>query len=283
MHPASKPIRSRERLPRGQDLAPWRRLLQRLAPSPRRRSRRRLGHDLPPEAWGGIHLPPAARRLAHLGLMALLLRLLLWALAAPTFELSTFEVHGLRTLTAREVVVQSGLEGENVFRARPERAVARLKELPSVRTARVRLKVPGYAFIEVVEREPLVLWRAGERTYGVDAEGILIPASGAWEGALTIVSREERTPRLGERVDVDLLRASLAVQLRLPETRTLEVAPGEGLILRTPQGWPVYLGLADGLEFKLAVLEALLEQLAAEGLEADFLDLRLPTHPIVAH
>lgn len=225
---------------------------------------------------------PRLVRLAQIALILLLARGLVWLLTGQPFNLHTFQVNGLRTLTAREVVVQSGLEGVNIFSSRPAEAAALVQDLPSVKSARVRLRVPDFAVIEVQERHPILLWQSGGTLYGVDGEGVVIPPTGAWEGALTLVALDGEPLKMGSRVDGEVLAAALQVQRRVPGVRTLEYGRAEGLILRTPQGWPVYLGLADGLEFKLKTLEALLADLTAGEGTVRFIDLRLPTHPIVA-
>lgn len=246
-----------------------------------RRSQRRLGRLS--TGRSGWRLPAGPRLTRPLTILAVLLlaRGLFWLLDSPRLGLHTFQVNGLRTLSAREVVVQSGLEGLNIFRARPVEAAERVTGLPGVRSATVSLRVPDFAVIEIVERQPIILWRSGEQLYGIDPEGLIVPPGGAWEGALTVVEAEARSLKMGSKIDIDVLRSALEIQARVAGIKTLEYSRDRGLVLHTPQGWPVYLGLADALGFKLAVLEGLLPELQAEGLAVQFIDLRLPTHPIV--
>ncbi len=95
---------------------------------------------------------------------------------ARQFQLIAIEVNGLRLLSGEDVLQASGLVlGDNVLDVDLREVARRLEEVPWVKRAVVMRKPPDRLVVELVERQRLA-WVALEQTYGIDAEGVLLPA-----------------------------------------------------------------------------------------------------------
>ena len=106
---------------------------------------------------------------------------------AAQFELVAIEVNGLRLLTGEDVLVASGLEiGDNVLEVDLRAVANRLEAEPWVRRAVVVRKPPDRLVVELVERKRFA-WVVLDQTYGIDNEGVLLPASRLANETLTEV------------------------------------------------------------------------------------------------
>jgi len=103
------------------------------------------------------------------------------------FGLVAIEVNGLRLLTGEDVLVASGLEvGDNVLEVDLSAVAKRLEAEPWVRRAVVVRKPPDRLVVELVERKRFA-WVVLDQIYGIDDEGVLLPASRLANETLTEV------------------------------------------------------------------------------------------------
>ena len=95
-------------------------------------------------------------------------------LGAPWFKLEQIEITGLKNLDRFEVLNTMGLEkGQCTLNIGIVQVTERLKKLPAVRQACVRLESRGRIVAEIVEREPAAVVRCGGKDMQMDSEGIL--------------------------------------------------------------------------------------------------------------
>jgi len=178
------------------------------------------------------------------------------------FGLKALQVTGLHFLSGADILEASGLQaGDNVFAVDLEEIGTRIEELPWVKTAVVARRPPDRLAVDIVERRRLAWIDLGE-IFGVDAEGVLLPAG----------RRAEESYR-----DLDL-----------PVIRGLDCptcTPGEALAdssLSVLLGWWQQASAADA-EFCLNVSEiGLLKpggirlRMVGDGLEVRLLADRVP-------
>jgi POTRA domain-containing FtsQ-type protein len=69
--------------------------------------------------------------------------------------------------------------GQNLFRLETGPLVGALEKLPTVRTARVDVHLPGTIAVTVNERKPVLIWQVGGQRFLVDADGALFAALSA--------------------------------------------------------------------------------------------------------
>ena len=117
----------------------------------------------------------------------------------------------------------------------------------------------------------------GVERYWVDSQGIVLPSEGELEAMLLIQDLRTGPFEVGDRIDPEVVRSALALRRFFPETAVLQYSEGKGLILHQAD-YPVYLGAGDVAE-KIAILNALLQELAAEGIKPAYVDLRFKESP----
>jgi hypothetical protein len=94
--------------------------------------------------------------------------------AGSAFGMSRIEVTGA-TITGDDVIRQrlALAQGQNLFDIAAEPLEAGLREIPAVAAADVSIALPDRVSVAVVERQPIVIWRVGERRLLVDQGGLL--------------------------------------------------------------------------------------------------------------
>jgi cell division protein FtsQ len=94
--------------------------------------------------------------------------------ATSAFGFERLEVNGTGLTTEEAIRASVGLEpGTNLVGLATEPIEARVRQLPSVREAKVAVGLPDVLRVDVTERRPIVIWAVGDRRFAVDAGGLL--------------------------------------------------------------------------------------------------------------
>jgi cell division septal protein FtsQ len=180
---------------------------------------------------------------------------------------------------AEEIYQNSGLEGMSIFWINPAQVEAAIVSLPNIKEAKVHCGLPNRVTIKVVERQPQVIWQQGENRYWVDEEGTVLPARGELAEATVIVDLDEHPLQPGDRIDPLVIAGAQKLRSLLPELATVQYTSHTGLSFQSEQGWPVYLGQGGDIEQKVAIMKAMLQEIAAKGIHPQFIDLRFKESP----
>jgi cell division protein FtsQ len=99
----------------------------------------------------------------------------IYGLAATSgFGFERLEVNGTGLTTEDAIRAAVGLEpGTNLVGLATEPIEARVRQLPSVRDAKVAVGLPDVLRVDVTERRAIVIWAVGDRRFAVDAGGLL--------------------------------------------------------------------------------------------------------------
>lgn len=261
----------------------------RILPAKRRprRSRSRLGRDYETTAPEiKLSLKPVVGFWQDHGgkTLGVLLLLVLGWLTYQLFAVETFYVYeatvvGNQLVPAEEIYQNSGLEGMSIFWINPAQIEATLASLPNIKEARVHCELPNQVTVNVVERQPQVVWQQGEKRYWIDAEGNVLSARGDLPEATVIVDLGERPVQPGDRVDPQVIAGAQKLRSLLPEVTAVQYASHTGISLQSEQGWPIYLGQGEDMEQKVAIMKAMLQEIAAKDIHPQFIDLRFKGSP----
>lgn len=187
------------------------------------------------------------------------------------------EVQGNQFVDRNEIYTASGLHEISIFWVKPKQVEAAISSLPGIREARVNCRLPNRVRIEVVERQTRIIWQRGEERYGMDDLGSILPLEGDLEGMLLIQDLRTGPLEVGDRINPEVVRSALELQQLLPETVVLQYSEDKGLIFH--QGdYPVYFGTGD-MAKKMAILDALLQDFAFEGIQPEYVDVRFKESP----
>lgn len=237
----------------------------------------------------GLHLeaPRISRRWRRVGLVVAAASII--ALGAvslyqsPLLSIRGVSVEGNATLSTELLTNVADLEGQSIVRPNFAAAEQRLIALPMVKHAQIRRDWPTGARVIVVERRPWAVWQAGSEHYVIDDEGIVldVPAPKDVPVIVQLDGGEPLAP--GDKVDfgaIDVARRLVPTAERTLGRRvvSLEFSQASGLTaVLAGQGGPrlrARFGDANGYEFKIAALYAVLRQADQEGRQLREVDLR---------
>jgi hypothetical protein len=174
------------------------------------------------------------------------------AASSPAFGLASVALEGIRYTPEADVRARLGVPlGTNLFGLATDPLEARLAALATVASARVSVRLPDTLAVTIAERQPILVWRIGERSLLLDDAGTLFAELGTTAppdaAALPVVDDRREASRglgVGSRLDaVDLDAAT-----RLGSLRPVDVgsaAPRLSVAVTDDMGFVITTG-ADG-------------------------------------
>jgi len=151
-------------------------------------------------------------------------------------------------------------QGANLFDLVTAPYAERIREIPTVRSVDLSIRLPDTIAVRLRERTPLLIWRIGERRYLVDAEGQLfarmpeVPPMGPESAKGLPVVEDRRAASVGLSVGRSLDRVDLDAATRLgslvpgdvgsaAERLVVFVTDANGFMVRTnPASWQAVFG-----------------------------------------
>ena len=244
--------------------------------SSRRQARQRLGHRLrqalirlPNQA---LHFRPGPRTLSVVLATGCAALLYLFS-TADAFYVEKVVVEGNSTVTAGEVAQASGAGSYNIFFLQFGDVEQRVRAIPAVRDAHAWYEWPNVVHVSVVERTPAFGWESNQHTSWVDETGTLFDMTAPLTATLTVHDADNKAR---QRLDPALMTALKAIALAAPALKRIDFADAGGLSFADEHGWRILVGQPDQIGAKLSMLKALSEYVAAQKIDVEYLDVRLP-------
>ncbi len=184
------------------------------------------------------------------------------------FYVYTAAIRGLRYTSAEQVYRQADIDQYSIFWINDRETERRIEMLPYVKRATVHTALPNQVRIEVVEREPLVVWKVGGQEHWVDSEGLTMPvanAAGQVQDLPVLWDLDGSTSAGDGRLDPQLIASLSQVKQQTPEVTDFGYDRINGLQFRFPSGSFVYLGHPEGMAERVASLLVLHQSLASQG------------------
>lgn len=162
----------------------------------------------------------------------------------------------------------------------------KVEELPWVKAAEVDRMLPDTLRVKVTERRPFVVLSLGAARWSLDRHGRVLTAGAAVDDLPTLGGVEVDAVEVGAFIEAPEVASGLRTLRSLaPGLRRRVVAvfaPSlERLTLSLDSGLLVRYGAAERLAAKNAVLQAILERVAAGGKPPAYVDVRVPTSPAI--
>lgn len=235
-------------------------------PSPQRPPTMRRAPALPRPAWG---------RFAGMGLAAALIATILFLFVNDDFYVESAEITGATYSTAEQIYRMAGVHDFSLFWIDPSEAEHRLAQLPFVKSARVWPVLPNKVHIDVVERQPVLLWQTAGQIFWVDADGTVLPVAGSSDPLPALIDVDGSSVSPEGKLDRQMVAAVLELRRHLPELDRVVWSRDRGLHFVTSDGTLVVLGQNTRLATRVQQLVSLQSEIAAEGNHAREIDLRL--------
>lgn len=275
----------------------------------RRRSRRRIKFAFPTAFFKRVL---TSSRWVSLALLIIVVYTLLTIGSNQNFYLTRIPVEGVYSIPAEEIVAASTLAGQHIFAVDPAKAAAQITETPGIIAASVEVSWPNHVLISITEDTPIAIWEDPDGTFWINSEGHLIPARLDVPGLYRIQANtvtavlgrqyaaEEETASLEEAsmvntettaaegetvaqtgpmiqelgsVPAPILAAALQLNELLPDRPMIHYDSRHGLTYRDSRGWDVYLGTGTDMKQKLAVYDAIVTELQAQGLTPEYISV----------
>jgi hypothetical protein len=199
---------------------------------------------------------PWARLLGATGLVAATWGLYL-VTSDPMFvvDASSVPVEGARYASPAEVRARLGLvagRDPNLFLVATSDMERSLAEVPGVRAANVVASLPNRLTVQLIEREPIAVWRTATGGWLMDVEGVLFAPESSGTVELPAVEDLRSTdvaPSLGDRLaPIDLEVARLLGAIRPEDVGgeaselLLTLDEESGWVLEAPDQWRAIFG-----------------------------------------
>ena len=204
-------------------------------------------------------------------------------LKLPAFQVQEVELHGLHYLN--QGMLQGVLPlGRPAATVDPqETAQLLLTTFPALAEARVWLDLKGVLQVQVLERQPVLVWVYQGNRWWVDPQGVLFPALG--DDPLPEVQARDLPPGIEQtegqwRLPADLVQALQVLAAYVPEGQPLVYDAHYGLGWQAPEGWQVFVGKRPTqMAARMRLYWALRQYLRAEGLPPAWIDLSVLNAP----
>ena len=232
-------------------------------------------------------------RSISLFMVILMIACLMMMWKAPLFQAGSVQAQGMKRVTVSDLNVVMGTFGRSVFSLNPgDLREAISQAFPELTKISVRVGLPASVKVVATERQPVISWMQDGVESWVDAEGYSFPVRGVVDAPLVVVegfgippgttqaatmaeqasaaplpSQEAiRTPSM--RLSSEQVSAILALGAKMPPETALVFDSQRGLGWNDPNGWEVFFGDENqDMEMKMAVYQALVDQLKSEGIQ----------------
>ncbi len=207
------------------------------------------------------------------------------------FAVNGLELTGNQRLTLNDFEATLGVTGEQVINLDPSEMTATLATaFPELASVQLEIGFPAKVIINVVERQPVLAWRAGDTTYWLDENGYILPPRGEMEGLQTVdadalpallpvaiaSSPDESavtavptsTTYWGRQINYNLLKSIIDLPARISIDSNLVYNSLNGLGWKDSRGWDVYIGRdLTNIDQKLTIYESLIADLNQQGIQ----------------
>jgi hypothetical protein len=201
-------------------------------------------------------------------------------LYSPFFSVDAINVAGMVRLTNAEINSVADVIGKSIIYINPLDLEQKFQDaFPELVNISVETEIPNKVKVNLVERQPVLVWEQDEETFWVDENGYAFPSQG--EGGPSIVVHgndllsvsppEDDTLEEGEMptqtLPVDLVNAILILSSETPENTPIIYDSHYGLGWTDSRGWQVYFGSSDeDMAVKLKVYEKTFRRLKKAGI-----------------
>jgi len=213
-----------------------------------------------------------------------------------SFKVNAIRLKGNNRLTAEIILSDIDILGKSIIKIVPRDLQAKIEQrFPSIKSASLSVGLPASVNLEIIEREPVILWQQDSEEYWIDAEGVSFPIFGEAELASSVFASgnpppseveitSEETSETDARIALltptltnttpEFVAAVLSIIDYVPPETALQFDPNFGLGWRDPRGWVVYFGRgSDNIDTKLAQYQTITRVLEQKNISPALISL----------
>jgi len=231
---------------------------------------------------------------------------LFWSM--PDFRVTMAQVTGNQRISADEINSVLGLNGYPVFLLVPEQIEMHvLRNYPELASVDVTVSLPNIVAVNVIERQPVILWQQDGGYTWIDETGRAFRPRGDAPG-LIVVQALSAPPAMSTPVPASLdsdetgqapvsvpeeellaptpfiseqtVKALIALAPHVPPGTPILYHPATGLSWTDGRGWQAIFGHSgDDIEAKVLVYQAMVDWLAQRGIRPILINVSYPSAP----
>ena len=201
------------------------------------------------------------------GMIVLLCAMLLLVTIVDTiYYVESIELAGAVLVPGDEIYRAAAVDGENIFWINPTEVEDKIRAVPGVQDATVRVELPVSVNVQVVENEPVIVWEQGNKRAWVDASGVVFPIRLDIASLLAIIVDDpDPAAVLGESIPHEVVVGALQLKALRPNIEQLHYDSAHGVSYQDGRNWRGVFGTGDNMYIKLKLYEDLVETLSAMG------------------
>lgn len=206
-------------------------------------------------------------RLASMAIVTLFGLLLGYAITNENFFVDSIELVRTDYVPGDEIYRASGVHGMNVFWINPADVQSNIQGVPGIEQAVVEFEWPSTLYVEVKEKEPVLLWKQAGKSVWVDEFGKTFPARHYLSWLLPITVDDATRPLgIDEYIPIDVVEGARQLKTLRPNIELLHYDVGRGLSYQDGRNWRGYFGTGNNMGTKLLVYETLVENFMSRGI-----------------
>ncbi len=261
-----------------------------------RAGKRRGGTSASKQGWKLFNEDVRRGRFFALVGLAFILAAAVSFATSPEYIVASVTVEGSKVLSIQQANEIAGVQGINIFQVDPAAVQVRLAEKAALlKGVSVETRLPNRVIIRVQERRPAVVWVLGDGTPLLASDDhVVVGLASTLNGYVTIFDRSTSTTptdtlKIGAPMPVhkaDAADTAQQIYLTLPATtglqlRQMEWAPDNGITAITATGQRIEFGTGENLDAQTKIIQALVQQSAANNRQWTTLDVRSVERPSI--
>ena len=194
------------------------------------------------------------------------------------FRVDEITVAGLEVVQPEQIEIALATLGKNIFGEQSEHLAELVRtQCPGVEEAQVQFRLPGQVAVRVAERPVQFVWETGGARYLLDASGMVLVPGEIIGAHVLIRDKDNAQLALGEYVDPAALSMVRGLQRVMPDVGVFDYSKARGVSLSSDSGWTIWFGVEGDPAYKVALMTSLLQQLARQQADVEYMDIRVDT------
>ncbi|MCL4528712.1 MAG: FtsQ-type POTRA domain-containing protein [Chloroflexi bacterium] len=213
---------------------------------------------------------------------------LAWNLSV--FRVVAAQVQGNQRISANEINAVLNAAGQPIFTLMPTDLATRLRlNYPELASAKVTLGLPNLVTVNVVERQPVILWQINGGYTWIDDNGVAFRPRGNADNLISVAALGAPAPGSPSQDDLlspipymstDMVKAIKLLAPDVPAGATLTYDPQYGLGWTDSRGWRVVFGnSSNDMPLKWQVYQSLVNSLLQQGIKPAFISVQYVNAP----
>lgn len=200
---------------------------------------------------------------------------LIFGIADAAYYVDSINLAGAVLVPGEEIYAAAAVEGANVFWLDPAEVGDKIRVVPGIKQATVRVELPVSVKVHVLEQEPVIVWEHGDERSWVDAEGGVFPVRLDDVPSLLSIVVDDYTVTSApvQQVAPEVVASALQLKALRPNIEQLHYDSAQGVSYQDGRNWRGVFGTGGNMSMKLKVYEALIENLLSRGLHPTLINV----------